>query len=139
MTTAAGRVRLLVWLLRFAGAITLTAFLAMVMPFAWMQATHEWLGLGVFPETPIVEYLARSIAALYGFHGALLMVISRDPVRHRAVIWFVAAMNTLFGAMLVAIDYDAGLPARWTLLEGPPIVAFGIVIAFLNRSTPSPR
>jgi hypothetical protein len=43
-------------------------------------------------------------------------------------------MNVLFGLMLINIDYHAGLPAL-TLSEGPPIIAFGIVIGLLNRST----
>ena len=126
--------RLLVFLLRLGGVVTVTAFLAILLPVEWMAATHEWLGMGAFPRAPVVEYLARSIAALYGFHGALLLIVARDPVRHRTIVWYVAVMNVLFGSMLVAIDAHAGLPAFWTIGEGPPIIAFGIVIGLLNRS-----
>ena len=125
--------RWLVILLRLAGAITVTAFLAMLLPVDWMASTHRWLGLGEFPRRAVVEYLARSIAALYGFHGVLLFVVARDPIRYRAVIWFIAAMNVSFGLMLIAIDAAAGMPSYWTLGEGPPIIAFGLVMAGLNR------
>jgi hypothetical protein len=121
-------------LLRLAGVFTCTAFLAMILPVDWMAATHQWLGLGEFPRSPLVDYLTRSVAALYGFHGALLLLISRDPVRYRTIVQFVAVMNMVFGAIMVLIDWHAGLPWWWTLGEGPPIIALGAVIAFLNRS-----
>ena len=42
------RKRLLIWLLRLAGTIEILAFVAVVMPRAWMEGAHAWLGLGVF-------------------------------------------------------------------------------------------
>jgi hypothetical protein len=130
--TPATRLRLLVFLLRLAGTITASAFLAMLLPVDWMVATHRWLGLGEFPRMPVVEYLARSAAALYGFHGALLLLISRDPIKHLTFVKFVAFMNVFFGLMILFIDLHAGMPTLWTLLEGPPIIAFGLVIYFLG-------
>lgn len=126
---------LLVIVLRIAGVVTLAAFPAMLLPVDWMASTHARLGLGEFPRAPVVDYLARSIAALYGFHGVLVLLVSTDPVRYRPIVWFVAAMNILFGLMIVAIDLYAGMPGFWTALEGPPIVVFGLVIAFLVSRT----
>lgn len=128
------RRRLLTGVLRLAGTITITAFLTILLPVEWMASTHRWLGLGEFPRAPVVDYLARSIAALYGFHGVLLLLISADPIRYRAIVSYVAVMNITFGLMLIAIDIHAGMPSWWTIGEGPPIVAFGIVVAALNRT-----
>jgi hypothetical protein len=125
--------RLLVLLLRLAGLFTVTAFLAMLLPQDWMAATHEWLGLGVFPRAPVVDYLARSVAALYGFHGVLLLIIARDPSRYRTIVRFVGWMNVVFGAMMIVVDLHAGMPLYWTVAEGPPIVAFGAIVLYLTR------
>ena len=125
--------RLLVFLLRLAGAVTIAAFPAMLLPTDWMDATHRWLGLGDLPRAPVVEYLTRSIAALYGFHGVLLLVVARDPVRHRPIVRYLGAMNIVFGVLLILIDVHAGLPAIWTLAEGPPIVAMGAAVLYLSR------
>jgi hypothetical protein len=130
--------RLLVFLLRLAGVATVAAFFAMFLPVDWMVRTHAWLGLGEFPRLPIVDYLTRSVAALYGFHGCLLLLISTDPVRYRAIVSYVAAMNVLFGIIMLAIDLHAGLPLWWTVGEGPPILALGIALAVLNRMQPAP-
>lgn len=121
-------------LLRLAGVITTFAFLAMLLPTDWMASTHERLGLGEFPRSPLVDYLTRSVAALYGFHGALLLLISRDPVKYRTIVQFVAVINVAFGVMMLLIDLHAGMPWWWTAGEGPPIIVFGVVIGYLNRS-----
>jgi hypothetical protein len=52
-------------------------------------------------------------------------------------VWFIALMNVAFGLIVTAIDVHAGMPAWWTLGEGPPIVAFGIAIAVLNAGMPT--
>jgi hypothetical protein len=123
----------LVFLLRCGAVLTGSAFLAVFLPVDWMASTHRWLGLGEFPRTPVVDYLARSVAAFYGFHGVLLFMISIDVARYRPLVWYVAVMNVVFGLMLLAIDLHAGLPAYWTAFEGPPVVVIGLLVAYFNR------
>jgi hypothetical protein len=138
-TEAPWRLRLIVFLLRLAGAVTCCAFFAMFLPTDWMAATHARLGLGEFPRSALVDYLIRSVAALYGFHGCLLFVISTDPVKYRALVWYVAAMNVLFGVIMVAVDLHAGMPLPWTLAEGPPIAMMGVALGVLNwQATAAP-
>ena len=124
----------LTWLLRLAGAFTSTAFLAMFLPVDWMAAIHSAAGLGELPRAPVVDYLARSVAAFYGFHGVLLVLVSTDLVRYRPFVWYVAVLNVVFGLILLAIDVHAGMPLVWTLFEGPSIIVFGVIVGLLNRS-----
>ena len=127
------RMTALTWVLRLTGLVTLTAFFAMVLPDAWMASAHRALGFGDWPPTPVFEYLARSIAALYGFHGALLVLISGDPGRHITIVKYMAFMYVAFGLIVLAIDLDAGMPMWWTLAEGPPLVMVGVLVAVLAR------
>jgi hypothetical protein len=123
---------LLVGLLRFAGCVLLLAFGAMFLPQDWMASTHEWLGMGTFPRSPVVDYLTRSVAALYGFHGGLMLVVAGNPERYSGIVRYFAFLNVALGLILVGIDMHAGMPGWWTLGEGPPIIAFGIVIGVLS-------
>jgi hypothetical protein len=128
------RLRLLTALLRVAGVATVTAFLAVLLPQHWMSATHEWLGLGEFPRAPVVDYLARSAAALYGFHGLLVLLVSTDALKYRVFVSYVAFVNLTFGLILLAIDLNAGMPWWWTAGEGPLVIAFGAAVGLLNRA-----
>ena len=131
--------QLLIVLLRFGALMTGLAFLTVPLPVESMVSTHRWLGLGDLPQVPIVEYLARSVAAFYGFHGVLLFVLSTDVARYAPIITFIAAMNILLGLMLVAIDVHASLPVWWIVSEGPPVVLTGIALGLLNRAAARER
>lgn len=52
--------RLLPLLLRVFGTSSLLATIFVAAPRAWMRDIHAALGLGAFPDTPVVWYLARS-------------------------------------------------------------------------------
>ena len=130
------RVRLLVFLLYLGGVITASAFLTIFMPVEWMAATHEWLDLGEFPRAPVVDYLARSVAALYGFHGVLMLIVARNPTRHRPIVRYIGVMDVVFGILMTFIDIHAGMPTSWIVTEGPPVAGFGVAILYLSRSLP---
>lgn len=135
--TVTQKVKLLQALLRLGGVVTICGFFAILLPEEWMAASHAWLGLGEFPRAPIVDYLTRSVAALYGFHGVLLLTVARDPIALRPIVSYVAFMNVAFGAIMLGIDLHAGMPLLWTLGEGPPIAAMGVAIGLLNSSIPA--
>ncbi len=93
---------------------------------------HQRVGLGELPRTPIVDYLTRSISALYALHGALLVFLASDVRRYLPVVRFLAIVGAVFGAMMLAIDYTAEMPLPWTVGEGPYVVLLSIVILWLT-------
>ena len=123
--------RILKMVLRVYGTVAGLAVFAIFMPRACMAATHEWIGLGAFPDGVIVEYLARSASALYAFHGGLLWLLSRDVKRYASIITYVAAAGMIFGAFMFALDIRLGLPLHWVVSEGPPVVAISTVVLVL--------
>jgi hypothetical protein len=116
--------------LRAVGTVSLLALVAVVMPYAWMDATHQWLGLGRLPDQPIVGYLARSLSAFYALFGGLLWSLSFDLSRHRPTLCFLGIAIVGFGAMLVGIDWVEGLPFYWRAGEGPWVMIIGAAIAW---------
>lgn len=123
--------RVLQILLRIGGLTMLSAFFAIFLPVRWMAATHEWLGLGEFPEAPLVDYLTRSASLLYAWHGGLLLVISNDVRRYRPALRYLSITTVVGGLLLLGIDLHAGMPAYWTLAEGPPVVVIGCLLIWL--------
>jgi len=124
--------RLLALLLRLMGAVECLAVFPAVMPRNWMALVHEHIGLGPFPEGPVVEYLARSLAALYAFNGGLALVVSTDVRRYAALVTYSAAAVVAVGLLLLVTDLSVGMPWWWTLGEGPYLMAFGVVLLALQ-------
>ena len=125
--------RWVVLLLRLVAVMTMSAFAAVLLPTSWMAASHARLGMGEFPASSLVDYLTRSIALLYGFHGVLAWIVSRDVRRFRPIVRYLGIMNLLFGAAMLGVDLHAGMPWFWTIAEGPPIAALGLALLWFSR------
>lgn len=115
-------------LLRVVGTVALLAVIAVVMPYSWMDAVHQRLGMGKLPPEPIVGYLARSTSAFYAMLGGLLWVVSFDLRRHRVVLQYLGLVIILLGITLGMVGFMEGMPRFWKLAEGPINLAIGIVI-----------
>jgi hypothetical protein len=124
--------RVLRFLLRYLGGVSMLALIAVFMPYTWMDGTHQWLGLGKLPAEPIVGYLARSISLFYALMGGLLWLCSCDPRRYRPVLCFVGAGFIFFGLVMWGVDFAERMPGYWKHLEGPMVMLFGGVILALS-------
>jgi hypothetical protein len=129
---SAGSRRLAVWL-RVIGGIDLLAAVAVVLPTEWHAAIHAELDLGNWPDAPIAAYLARSASWMYALCGALLLYLSGDVPRYRALIRFLCVCGVVTGAVLVGIDLAVGMPVWWTLTEGPGCAALAVVTWWLEK------
>jgi hypothetical protein len=97
-------------LLRVIGGVCLLALVPLWMPRGWIDAGHRWLGWGPFPDSPIAEYLARSVSALTGFYGGLLVGLSTDVRRYAPLIRYQALAIMLLSASGLMVGSWAGMP-----------------------------
>lgn len=125
--------RLQAWLLRFVGAIELLAFIAVVMPRAWMETSHAWLGLGDMPAGAITMFMIRQASYTYGMHGISLWVLATDVERFRPLLLLNAISFLLAAPVFYIIDYTSGLPWWWTVADTLGCGFFGAALLWLNR------
>jgi hypothetical protein len=128
--------RVLQLLLQIVGSIALLAIPCVLMPYSWMNAIHQGLGMGELASRPVVGYLARSTSAFYALLGGLLWVVSLDLRRHRPVVRYLGVAIILMGFALLGVDLAEGMPRWWSLAEGPFNIVFGAVILVLGGSIP---
>lgn len=119
-------------LLSVGGVVMLLATFAIFMPASWMSATNDWLGLGPFTESPLVDYLTRSLSLLYAIHGGLLLVAATDIRRYRPLVLYLGIASVVAGVVLTGIDLHAGMPSYWTVGEGPFVTVAGLLITWLT-------
>ena len=92
-----------------------------------MNFVHEnFVHLGPLTHTPVLEYMARTLTALYAFHGAVIVRLSFDVPRYRPVVKFVGCLQVLLGLAAFAIDFAAGLPWFWAIGEGMGLTGGGL-------------
>jgi hypothetical protein len=123
------------WLLILNGIMTLLALPAVFLPTSTMDHFHRNLGLGPLPEGPIVQYLARSVSALYAAFGSLTLVLAWDLARYGPIITWWGITAVVFGALLLWIDLNAPMPAQWMWGEVVYLVLTGMLVLLLERQS----
>lgn len=112
MRNAERWLKLLLLLFGLPAAFAVVPFL---MPTSWMAAVHQWLGMGVLPDKPIVDYLARYASGFSALYGFLLLLLLTDVRRYAPVITFQAVAITAVrcGRDLGPAGRNADLVDRW--------------------------
>lgn len=123
--------RILRTILCVVGCTGALAYACVVFPYPWMNAIHQWAGLGELPDKPIVGYLARSLSFFYGMLSTILLLCSSDLRRFRPVIRLFGGLAVVLGALLLVIDSTGGMPRWWTIVEGIPTMVTGGAIWWL--------
>ena len=122
------------WLMTIIGCGLLCATIPMFFPRAWMATIHGWLGLGEFPEAPIMLYLARSTSLMYAVHGGLMLFVSFDLKRYWPMVSVFGWLHVAIGTTMFFIDWTAPMPGYWIAGEGIPIALAGLLIIWLWRN-----
>lgn len=124
--------------LRLLGAIDMTAVVLAFVPDGWIAWCHAELGLGTIPSEPVVGYLARSGSLMYALHGLTVFYISFDLPRYWNLVRLLAAVSLLHGGLMTLVDVRVGMPAWWTILEGPCFAATGAATLVLQAYAGEP-
>jgi hypothetical protein len=127
------RKRLLVWLLRIAGATEILAFIAVVMPRSWMEISNAWLGLGEMPEGPLLMFMIRQASYTYGVHGLSLWLLASDVERFRPFVVFNGIAFLIAAPVFVLIDLSSGMPLWWTVSDPLSCGFLGAALLLLSR------
>jgi hypothetical protein len=129
--------KILIIILRLSGLLLVTAFIAVFLPYDTMNIIHHYLGLGVLPQTPIVDYLARSLSMFYGVHGIITLYISFNLRKYLSVLILLCYLGVGMGIMLFFIDLNAQMPPNWAYTEAPLVISVNIIIYILAKRVQS--
>lgn len=121
------------WMLYVLGGLAISAFFPMVMPTAWMEALTVRLGLEVLPNTPLTQYLTRSLSLVYGVFGLLTVYLARSVRQYRQLLIYIGWLTMLLAVVLTVLDFSIGMPPSWSWGEGPPTMVIAVVIIRLAR------
>lgn len=126
------RRRLLTWMLRTIGLLDLIALVAVFSSRAWIASIHQSLGLGTFPDEPIVGYLARCTSIWYASYGMLLWFVSFDIEKYSRLITCLAVTMFVQGFIVIGIDVAERMPDWWIALEGPCCSGLGASLLLMQ-------
>ena len=115
------------------------ALVAFVMPTQWMADIHRGLGMGPFPESPILDYLARYASSFSVFYGAISLLSATDVHRYARLITLLAVFTLFASAGSAFFGWRAGMPAWWMVGDVISCWAFSIECVVASEANPSHR
>ena len=113
------------------------AVVPFLMPTSWMAACHEWLGLGSFPEAPIVDYLARSTSGLCAFLGVLALVLATNVRGYSAIIRLLAISLAALEIINLLYGFSSAMPAWWIWSDAIGAGGFAVAVLYLQQKIKS--
>ena len=125
--------RWMVLLLRLTALGCMSAIFAVFMPRTWMAFVHEKLGLGKFPDGPVIVYLARSVSFFYAGLGVVIWLAATDVRRYVSLIRFVATAGIVFGIVITTSNVLTGMPWWWQVGEALSVFPLCIVVLWLQH------
>jgi hypothetical protein len=128
--------RYLVWFLRFSAAMFLCALPFVFVPTAWMRWIADMYGLEV-PDAQLVEYLTRSVSAVYAIMGTSYWFMSCDIRRYVPLLRFNAFVTIAFIVVGIGIDVMIPMPIAWTVGEAVSLIVWTALLLWLVRRVPS--
>lgn len=124
--------RHLLWFMRASAIMFLAAAPAVVMPTSWMRSIATALDVEL-PDAPLVEYLARSVSALYVTMGASYWYMSCDVRRYLPLLRFMVPVMVAFDVTAIALDLLIPMPMMWTAGEAVSIIVWTAALWWLVR------
>jgi len=113
------------------GVSGLLAAVPAVMPRSWLVAAVAHAEPGT-PVLLLVEYLARSLSAMYCLLGGIMCLCAREPLRHAPIIrWlggFAAVAGTAACILILLAPYPKNV-VLWLLAVDAGIIGlFGVAV-----------
>ena len=120
--------RVLLWVFGVSG---LMAVVPAVMPRSWLVAAVAHAEPGT-PVLLLVEYLARSLSALYCLLGGIMCLCAMDPLRHAPIIrWlggFAALSGTAACILILLAPYQKNVVVWLLAFDAGLIALFGAAV-----------
>jgi len=130
--------RALRFLLRATGVAVALRLPFVFLPRRLVAAHIEWHGFGPFPDSPAMDYLLRSISALYVLSGLFCWLVSFDTRRYRSLVLYLGWSSVAFGLLLPAVDLATHSVPAWALAACGLAAAIGVAVLALDaRANPA--
>ena len=116
--------KLLKLILVLCGVACISGLPGLYIPRGWMAVSHEWLGMGRFPDPPIAIY------------GGLVLLMATDVRRYAPLITAQALMILALAASGFCYAWPIGIPKWWLLVDIIAVVSYCGVVLLVQRMIP---
>ena len=123
------RLKIMLWL---CGIGFLISFIFMVLPWGLIENLYSIFGEEPIPYSPTSGYLFRVSCGMVGIIGVYFIILARDPLKYRPLLFF-SAYGLIAGGLICFIaGLVIGISPLFYIGDGLFGVILGIILAVLT-------
>jgi hypothetical protein len=110
------------------GILCLLAVLGLFGPFSMYESIGRAFGLETLPDSPVIEYAIRTVAATYMGIGVYFIILAMTPMKYPLLVPFSGLATIILGLVCAISGPAAGMPAVWYMADTLSCVVLGALI-----------
>lgn len=122
--------RILKIFLWIAGIACLLSGYGLFMPILVLETVANFFKIDSLlpPDSPLFEYVVRTISAMAVTTGVYLIILALNPMKYPALIPFTGLASIFVGVVCGIAGLAAEIPALWFLGDSLGCLVFGILV-----------
>ena len=111
-----------------AGILCLLSAVGLFLPFSACESVAQFFGLENLPDSPLIMYAIRTVAATYIGIGLYFIFLAMQPLKYGRLVPFSGAVMVLIGAACMISGVMTQMPLVWYLSDSLSCAVLGILI-----------
>src|SRR3989304_3375299 len=111
-----------------AGILCLLAVVGLFFPLSACESVAGFFGIEVLPDSPLIMYAIRTIAATFMGIGGFFVILALNPLKYEAMVLLSGITAVFIGLVCAISGPTVGMPPIWYLSDALSCVVLGVLI-----------
>ena len=103
------------------------------LPLSVIESLATMLGMGPFPDSPVVVYALRTMSATYVGIGVFFVILALNPMKYGVLVPLSGAAAVFLGVACAIYGLLSGIPLWWFVGDALACTIVGILILLFWR------
>jgi hypothetical protein len=115
------------------GVACLLAVIGLFLPFSACESVARFFGVENLPDSPLIMYAIRTVAATYIGIGLYFVILALHPMKYGVLVPFSGLVAVLLGVVCAIAGPAVGMPFVWYLGDSLSCAVLGVLILVFWR------
>ena len=115
------------------GILCLLAVVALFIPLSTYEFLANFLGVETLPDSPLLGYAIRTIAATFMGIGVFFVILALDPMKYGVLVPYSGMAAVFIGVVCLVSGPIARIPTLWYLGDALSCLVLGVLILVFWR------
>ena len=111
----------------------LLSVVGLFLPFSACESVARFFGLETLPDSPLIMYAIRTVAATYVGVGVFFVILALRPMKYGVMVPFSGLAAIVLGIVCAITGLAVAMPPLWFLGDSLSCIVLGVLILVFWR------